>query len=327
SPATAFKDLGIDSLTALELRNTLTHNTGLDLPPTLIFDHPTPTALTQHLHTRLTQSHTPVGPIASLLSHAIDEGKFRAGADLLMAASNLNQSFSNMAELNQLPAVTDIADASPDGLLTLICISTSENEYARLAAANIHSLTFAEIAAPGFYDAQLPNSIETSAEALATAITGAYANTSIVLVAHSIVCELAQATMTRLQDADIDLVGLVLLDPLEGTNSTEDYVETVLTRIEHINAPRVGVDGYLAALGRYLQFHEDRRIPIPETRHMTLHSDTKIDRAQTPMNLLQDEAALTALKIGNWMNDTGSIAVTLRDGPVFLGRARSVNMR
>ncbi|RFZ56510.1 hypothetical protein DL240490_05081 [Mycobacterium marinum] len=192
-----------------------------------------------------------------------------------MAASNLNQSFSNTAELNQLPAVTDIADASPDGLLTLICISTSENEYARLAAANIHSLTFAEIAAPGFYDAQLPNSIETSAEALATAITGAYANTSIVLVAHSIVCELAQATMTRLQDADIDLVGLVLLDPLEGTNSTEDYVETVLTRIEHINAPRVGVDGYLAALGRYLQFHEDRRIPIPETRHMTLHSDTR----------------------------------------------------
>uniref|UniRef100_UPI00353271A9 type I polyketide synthase n=1 Tax=Streptomyces castrisilvae TaxID=3033811 RepID=UPI00353271A9 len=49
----SFRDLGFDSLLAVELRNSLRTATGLKLPTTLVFDHPDVDRLVQHLHTAL----------------------------------------------------------------------------------------------------------------------------------------------------------------------------------------------------------------------------------------------------------------------------------
>ncbi|WP_432014296.1 SDR family NAD(P)-dependent oxidoreductase, partial [Streptomyces cucumeris] len=277
----AFLELGITSLTAVEIRNRLNHVTGLTLPATLLFDHTTPAALAGYLRTQVVpgavpepevaatgtgaarQSATPVAgggsTIESLYRQACADGEYVAGTQLLMAAARLRPSFRTAAELTSPPKLVRLSKGSTaPGLVcfpSLVAISGAR-EYARFAAGFRGRRDVTVLPEPGFgKDELLPASVDAVVEMQAEAVLRTVGRDPFVVVGRSSGGWIAQAVAGLLEERGSTPSAVVMLDTYLPRSEALPWIQTNLSGKMFDREKMFGVvdEGRLTAMGGYLR--------------------------------------------------------------------------
>ncbi|MER7708693.1 SDR family NAD(P)-dependent oxidoreductase, partial [Kitasatospora sp. NPDC097605] len=229
-PARPFNDLGLDSLTAVELRNRLTAVTGLRLAPTVTFDRPDPTSLAEHLSELLDAlgdtaeaptapagGDDPQHPLSTLYRRLAAQGSFVEASALIGAASHLRGRFP--AEDRSRHGLAPLRLASGPAPLAVVAFPalsaiSGPHEYARLAHAFQGERDVFVLPSPGWApDEELPDELDTFLTLHTEAVLELVGpDRPFVIVGRSMGGCVAHAVTERLEAQGRPVAGLVLVD-------------------------------------------------------------------------------------------------------------------
>ncbi|MFB7915559.1 type I polyketide synthase [Streptomyces sp. NPDC056061] len=219
-----FRDNGMDSLAAVDLRNRLAMATGTTLPSTVVLTHPTPAELADHLLDHLAAppapgrqgvGATPTDLVARLHREAVLAGRPDDAGTLLSQLAALRPKSTE-----PLPPVVDRLTAGTSGP-RLICVApivplTGPDTYFALARALPEDWAISCLTPPGFgTDEALPATREALVSGLAQAVgtgSGGQAAEPVILLGTSSGGILAHATARHLADRGTPVRAVVLLD-------------------------------------------------------------------------------------------------------------------
>ncbi|MFD7735777.1 type I polyketide synthase, partial [Kitasatospora phosalacinea] len=303
-PRQPFRDHGVDSLTAIELRNRLNAATGLQLPATLVFDFPAPEQLVNHLYGQLCSPENRVaGPMELLLRKAVDVGRVQDGLDLLATASRLG-------EATGAPKVETLTLAAGFLQPSLVCLPSAlacggVEEYRRFGAALEAVRDVTALTLPGFAGDPLPADAEALVQALADAVSVVAAP---VLVGRSVGAWLALATAGELERRGARPSAVVLVDGFPG-----DLPRVLTGMLDAGHQVQPVDDERLVAMGRYLDLAV---APAPVNAPVLLvgtgerswprlstTAQEVLTVAGDHFTVLEEHSAATALAVSTWLLD------------------------